>query len=92
MAEVNTKRTNGRHRAPRAVRSSFPGVLDHGMYERDCTGTWETLCPLPWKEEGTNNRNKAGGTSGHGESDYLVVPTMAGNAAGGKEVTYGRAT
>ena len=38
-----------------------------------------------------NNRTKGGRQIGGGESDRLIVPMKAGNAAGGKETTYGRA-
>jgi len=38
-----------------------------------------------------NNRTKGGRQIGGGESDRLIVPAKAGNAAGGKETTYGRA-
>lgn len=38
-----------------------------------------------------DNRTKGGRQMGHRESDQLIVPTKAGNAAGGKELTDGRA-
>ena len=41
--------------------------------------------------EGPNNCNREEGLNGVRESDYLIVPKKAGNAAGGKEVTYGYA-
>ena len=41
----------------------------------------------PLDGESPNNRNREKGLIGGRESDYLIVPMKAGNAAGGKEVT-----
>ncbi len=38
-----------------------------------------------------DNRKKGGGQIGSRESDRLIVPEKAGNSAGGKEATVGRA-
>jgi len=69
----------------------FLGVGDHGMHD-----TVIIRQPgRPWTRfrSGSmpNNRNKGGRQIGERESDRLIVPTKAGNSAGGKETTSGRA-
>ena len=72
----------------------FLGVGDHGMRDietarqpgRPCRCFPEmTLKSMP------NNRRKGERQKGGRESDRLIVPMKAGNAAGGKETTDGRA-
>ena len=73
-------------------RVRFPGVGDHGMHDilktrqpgrpRGCFHGWERAPTTEIREAESIAR---------GESDRLVVPRKAGNAAGGKEATYGRA-
>lgn len=75
----------------RARDDHFLGVEDHGMHDRVIIRqpgrpwTCFRLGSMP------NNRKKGGGQNRYRESDRLVVPMKAGNAAGGKEMTGDRA-
>jgi hypothetical protein len=86
LAEVNTDRSA----MAWAVR--FPGVGDHGMHET--MGERQPGRPHRYshgrEKDPTTERREAGPIAG-GESDRFVIPVMAGNAAGGKEATHGRA-
>ena len=70
----------------------FPGVGDHGMHET--MGGRQPgrshRCSHGREKDPTTERRETGPIAG-GESDRFVVPVMAGNAAGGKEATHGRA-
>jgi hypothetical protein len=67
----------------------LPGVGDHGMFDivitrqpgRPCASL-KGLRVCRTTEEGERQMS-------HRESDSLVVPKKAGNAAGGKEATHG---
>ena len=69
----------------------LPGVGDHGMFDivitrqpgRPCASL-KGLRVCRTTEEGERQMS-------HRESDSLVVPKKAGNAAGGKEATHGSA-
>ena len=62
-----------------------------------CTTGWvhgnsgDPAIPLSEEESMPNNRKKGGRQTGRRESDRLIVPEKAGNAAGGKEATVDRA-
>ena len=86
MAEVNTGGT------VMAGFVRFPGVEDHGMHDTTMTRQPGRLYVRfhGWETARTTERRKNGST-GHGDSDRLIVSLMAGNAAGEKETTHGRA-
>ena len=69
----------------------FPGVRDHGMYDNLITR--QPGRPRAFFPQGkyAATTEEGGRQKMHGESDGLVVPMKAGNAAGGKETTYGSA-
>jgi len=69
----------------------FLGVRDHGMFDNMITrqpGRPRALFP---QGEYAVTTEEGGRQKMRGESDGLVVPMKAGNAAGGKEPTYGSA-
>ena len=64
----------------------FPGVGDHGMQDNASTrqpGRPQVCFPYGERIRTTETREE--GSFGPGESDRLIVPMKAGNAAGGKE-------
>ena len=67
-----------------------PGVYDHGM--QDTTTTRQPGRPYVrfhgWERVPTTVIGEAE-LIAHRESDCLIVPMRAGNAAGGKEMTHG---
>lgn len=70
----------------------FPGVGDHGMHET----AMRRQPGRPWScfqggEKVRTTEIRQEGPIGVRESDRLIVPVKAGNAAGGKEATHGRA-
>jgi hypothetical protein len=71
----------------------FPGVGDHGMHDitmRRQPGRPHVRFRI-WEAVRTTERRERGLIM-YGESDRLIVPMKAGNAAGGKEATHERAT
>ena len=65
----------------------FPGVGDHGMH--DTTSTRQPGRPqvcFPSGERVPTTETREEGSIRLGESDHLIVPVKAVNAAGGKEV------
>lgn len=85
------KSTRTSPREPGLLR--FPGVGDHGMY--DTVKTWQPGRSFVffhgWEGAPTTEIRKAA-SEGQRKSDHLVVPVRAGNAAGGKEMTYGHSS
>lgn len=61
------------------------------MHEIGGTATREALLTLPEKGSMPDDRKKGGRQTVSRESDRLIVLKKAGNAAGGKEATSGRA-
>jgi len=73
-------------------RVRFSGVRDHGMHDNVRTRQpgRPRACFHGWERAPTTEIREAEFIA-CGESDRLIVPTKAGNSAGGKEATYGRA-
>jgi hypothetical protein len=90
----------GRHRKGRGG-ERFLGVGDHGMRDIETArqpgdpaaafGGTTQRSKRRETESMPNNRPKGGRQISDRESDRLIVPMKAGNAAGGKEATDGRA-
>jgi hypothetical protein len=67
----------------------FPGVGDHGMADiASAREPGRPRCRFPHGENLRTTVEREDGGIGGGESDHLIVPKKAGNAAGGKEVTW----
>ena len=87
IAEVNTS-TTGMARGAASSGSETMACVTSGL-SGNPGGPAAAFQEL--EESMPNNRRKGGRQRGGRESDRLIVPEKAGNAAGGKETTDGRA-
>ena len=79
------------YKCPNRVR--FPGVGDHGMHDTVKTRQPGRPCTRfhGWEAAPTTEIREAESIA-YRESDRFILPMKAGNAAGGKEATHGRAS